>query len=297
MVLPTCPGCSARDRTITRLQRQITQLQRRLAKLEADNRRLRQQLDEARRQAHRQTAPFRRRHTKLRRKKPGRRKGHPAANRPTPPPERLDRIIDVPCLRCPDCQADLLDPGVVVQYQTDLPPIVPIVTQFNIETGYCPCCRRYCQGRHTEQVSDAIGAAGNTLGPVVLTMAAELKHRLGVPYRKICDFFSTYGDLTICPAIESSPARASLVEDKKRVAAYQLLAWAEAVQQEGDGGRMRPLGLTSRRWQEARVRLCERRPKKRPKEGLQSSNISGDVSPSGGQKDASDPSRAPQKRP
>jgi transposase len=87
----------------------------------------------------------------------------------------------------------------VVQYQTDLPPIVPIVTQFNIETGYCPCCRQRHQGRHPEQTSNAIGAAGNTFGPVVLTMAAELKHRLGVPYRKICDFFQTYCDLSISP--------------------------------------------------------------------------------------------------
>jgi transposase len=31
-------------------------------------------------------------------------------------------------------------------------------------------------------------------------MAAELKHRLGVPYRKIRDFFTTYCDLSICPA-------------------------------------------------------------------------------------------------
>src|ERR1700738_4069720 len=200
MVLPNCPGCAQRDRTIARLQRRLSQLERRLAKLEAEDSLLRQQLDEPRREAHRQTAPFRRRNTQLRPKKPGRRKGHPAANRPPPPPQARDRIIDVPCLRCPDCQAGLLDPGVVVQYQTDLPPMVPIVTQFNIETGYCPCCRRYCQGRHPEQISDAIGAAGNTIGPVALTMAAELKHRLGVPYRKICDFFSTYFDLTICPA-------------------------------------------------------------------------------------------------
>ena len=49
------------------------------------------------------------------------------------------------------------------------------------------------------QISNAIGAAGNTIGPVALTMAAELKHRLGVPYRKICDFFTTYCDLTISP--------------------------------------------------------------------------------------------------
>jgi transposase len=89
---------------------------------------------------------------------------------------------------------------VVVQYQTDLPPIVPITTQFNIETGFCPSCRLRQRGRHADQTSDAIGAAGNTLGPVVLTMAAELKHRLGVSYRKICDFFKTYCSLSVCPA-------------------------------------------------------------------------------------------------
>jgi transposase len=193
MVLPTCPGCVQRDRTIAQLQRQV-------AKLEEEKGQLRQQFDEAQREAHRQTAPFRRRQLKQRPKKPGRRQGHAPANRPTPPPERIDRVIAVPCRQCPDCRADLIDPGVVVQYQTDLPPIVPIVTQFNIETGYCPCCRQRCQGRHPEQISDAIGAAGNTIGPVTLTMAAELKHRLGVPYRKICDFFTTYYDLTICPA-------------------------------------------------------------------------------------------------
>jgi transposase len=98
------------------------------------------------------------------------------------------------------CQAPLYDQGQVVQYQTDLPPIVPIITQFNIETGYCSCCRQYWQGRHPDQTSDAIGVAGNTLGPVVLTMAAEMKHRLGVSYRKICDFLQTYCQLKICPA-------------------------------------------------------------------------------------------------
>jgi transposase len=120
--------------------------------------------------------------------------------RPTPTPEQVDRIIDVPCQLCPACKVALVDPTIVVQYQTDLPPIVPIVTQFNIETGYCPCCRQRQQGRHAEQISSATGAAGNTFGPVVLTMAAELKHRLGIPYRKISDFLETYGGLHAAPA-------------------------------------------------------------------------------------------------
>jgi transposase len=117
-----------------------------------------------------------------------------------PTPEQIDRVVDVPLDKCPLCDVYLYDQDQVVQYQTDLPPIVPIITQFNIETGYCPCCRQYWQGRHPDQTSDAIGATGNTLGPVVLTMAAELKHRLGVSYRKICDFLETYCHLTVCPA-------------------------------------------------------------------------------------------------
>jgi transposase len=191
--IAVCPGCLARDREIERLQRRV-------AELEAEILKLRQELDEFRRQRHRQAAPFRRRKRTHKPKNPGRPAGHPAAVRPTPAPESVDRVIDVPCRECPDCRVPLVDPGQVVQYQTDLPPIVPIVTQFNIETGYCPCCRQRCQGRHPEQTSTATGAAGNTFGPVVLTMAAELKHRLGVPYRKICDFLATYCGLRVCPA-------------------------------------------------------------------------------------------------
>lgn len=210
MVLPSagrCAGCHARDRLLEQMRQQAAEmqqdndrLQRRLARLKKDNDRLRAELDELRRGSHRQAGRFRRKKLKKRTKKPGRRRGHDADLRPTPKPEHIDRVVNVPCRLCPDCGVELVDPGQVVQYQTDLPPIVPIVTQYNIETGFCPCCRRRVQGRHPEQTSDAIGAAGNTLGPVVLTMAAEMKHRLGVPYRKISDFLETYADLKVCPA-------------------------------------------------------------------------------------------------
>ena len=202
-----CHGCRQRDLLIRQLRQQIAQLQkdeqraqRRLARLKKDNERLRQEVDELQRRPHRQTARFRRRHLKKRHKKAGRPNGHPAELRPTPTPQQVDRTIHVPCSVCPDCRSPLLELDQTTQFQTDLPPIVPIITQFTIETGYCPCCRRRVQGRHPQQISNATGAAGNTIGPVALTMAAELKHRLGVPYRKICDFFSTYCNLKICPA-------------------------------------------------------------------------------------------------
>jgi transposase len=209
MLLPVglCPGCRRRERELSRLRQEYEQLaranqrlERRLARLKKDNDQLRGQLDEARRQAHRQAGHFRRRKLKTRKKQPGRKPGHPGSLRPTPPPERIDRVIPVPCPVCPDCKVPLVDTKMVVQYQTDLPPIVPIVTQFNIETGWCPCCRQRRQSRHPEQTSNAHGAAGNTLGAGVLTMAAELKHRLGVPYRKTCDFLETYCGFHAAPA-------------------------------------------------------------------------------------------------
>jgi transposase len=205
-----CAGCRERDTL-------IKQLQSRLAEVEAENGRLRRELESTRREQTRQANRFRRRNLKKRRKKPGRKPGHPAAVRPTPTP---DRVVDVPLSQCPDCQAPLYDRDTVTQFQTDLPPIVPLVTQFNIQTGYCTSCHAYCQGRHPEQTSDAIGAAGNTFGPVVLTMAAELKHRLGVPYRKICDFFATYCDLEICPA---TFVRAEQRLTDKALPTYRLL--------------------------------------------------------------------------
>jgi transposase len=230
-----CLGCQERDRELRHLRRRLAvlteehqslqranrRLVRRLAKVEQENRDLRQRLDEARREQHRQTHPFRRKKTQVGTlKKPGRPKGHPPALRPVPTAEQVDRVINVPMPECPTCHVPLCDPGVVVQYQTDLPPIVPVVIQFNIETGYCPCCRQHWQGRHPEQTSDALGAAGNTLGPVVLTMAAELKHRLGLSYRKVTDFLATYADLHVAPA--------TLVRAERRLAelarpTYELL--------------------------------------------------------------------------
>lgn len=186
-----CAGCQQRQREIERLRDAVEQLQQQVHQLRA-------QLEQQQRDSKRQAAPFRRRRLVDNPKKPGRPPGHACAARPLP--DHVDRILEAPIDLCRDCQVPLVDRSVSVQYQTDLPPIVPIVTQFNVHAGRCPCCGLRRQGRHPEQISNALGAANNQLGPVILTMAAELKHRLGVPYRKICDFFDTYLDLEICPA-------------------------------------------------------------------------------------------------
>src|SRR5271170_595931 len=127
-----CRGCRLRQRELDHLRQEsaqwkseVRQLRRRVTLLKKDNRRLRKQLDEARRQPHRQAGHFRRNKLKERKKKPGRKRGHQGEVRPTPPPERIDRTINVPCGVCPDCNVPLVDPKIVVQYQTDLPPSFP----------------------------------------------------------------------------------------------------------------------------------------------------------------------------
>jgi len=198
---PECPGCQARDRRIAELEQAVAELQRQVEQV-------RQHADELQRAGKRQAAPFRRQQHNPNPKKPGRSKGHLRAFRAVP--ERVDRVIDVPCDACPDCHKPLVNPVVHAQYQTDLPPVVPLVTQFNVHGGTCPCCRRYHQGRHPEMISDATGPCANQIGPVALTMAAELKHRLGVPYRNITDFFDTYFCLHL--------SHATLVRAEQRLA-------------------------------------------------------------------------------
>jgi transposase len=185
---PGCPGCQARDQRIARLEQTVAELQRQLDEV-------RQQLAQAQAAGKRQAAPFRRRQHADQPKRPGRPKGHLLAARPVP--DQVDRVVEVPCTECPDCHVPLVDPVIHPQYQTDLPPVVPVVTRFDVHGGTCPCCRRYHQGRHPEMISDAIGACANQIGPVALSLAAELKHRLGLPYRKITDFFATYFDLDV----------------------------------------------------------------------------------------------------
>jgi len=186
-----CSGCHQRDRCIHALETQVADLQQQLQTL-------RQQLDELQRSRRRQTAPFRRRRRKAPPKKPGRPAGHAPAQRP--PPDHVDVVHDVPLPDCPHCHGPLQEKTVPVQYQTDIPPVRPVVTQFNLETGYCPHCHGRVQGRHPQQTSDAVGAAANQLGPHVLALAAEMKHRLGVPYRQITELLVSYWNLSVSPA-------------------------------------------------------------------------------------------------
>ena len=85
------------------------------------------------------------------------------------------------------------------QFLIDIPPLEPIVTQFNVHIGHCKDCGERVQGRHPEQTSDALGAAAVQIGPRALGLAAELKHGMGVPYRKVKRILSSGFGLEVSP--------------------------------------------------------------------------------------------------
>jgi hypothetical protein len=81
-----------------------------------------------------------------------------AASPATRPSEAVTETIRLPLNHCPDC-------GEVVKritdnqpiFQTDLPPIKPIVRRFETQRGWCPQCRKMVSSRHPEQTDTATG--------------------------------------------------------------------------------------------------------------------------------------------
>src|SRR5216683_3397416 len=158
-------------------------LKQRLSELEALVKALQAQLEAALRAGKRQAAPFSKGAPKAEPKTPGRKAGHPAAQRPKP--QRVDRVVEAALpARCPSCGGPVMHDRVEVQYQVDIPPVQPVITQFEVHVGHCVDCQRRLQGHHPQQTSDALGAANVQLGPRALTLAAQAKHELGVPYGK-----------------------------------------------------------------------------------------------------------------
>ena len=180
------------------LKQRIAELEEEVAKLQAALARLQGRVEEAERAGKRQAAPFSKGPPKAHPQRPGRKAGHPPTHRPRP--QRVDRVLEaaLPPV-CPDCGGELAHHRVEEQFVIDIPPVAPVVTQFNVRIAHCVTCGKRVQGRHPEQLSDALGAAAVQLGPRVLGLAAELKHGMGVPYRKIERVFSVGYGLALSP--------------------------------------------------------------------------------------------------
>jgi transposase len=182
---------------VERLEREIERRDRRIRELERERDRLKEEIGRVERESHRQAAPFARpeRVPPASCGRPGRRRGHPAAYRPRP--ARIDERVEVLLTRCPACRGRLCGRRRHRHVEVEIPPIRPVAREYVTESGYCRRCRRRFRSRHPEQVSEATGAAGVAIGARAQALAVEMKHGLGVPYRKTAAFFRRVFDLPV----------------------------------------------------------------------------------------------------
>lgn len=182
-----CPNCQRLQAELEAVRAKLEEAQARIAALEAELRRGR-----------RQAAPFSRDEPKADPKPPGRRPGQGRFSyRPFPPAEAIQETLVVPLEECPECGGPLQDKAVHEQVQVEIPEVEPEVTRFWTQSGYCPRCRKRVRSRPPQPVSWATGAAGVSIGPRAKAWAADLKHRLGIPYRKIADIFQSVFGLEV----------------------------------------------------------------------------------------------------
>jgi len=155
-------------------------------RLLAENTLLRVQLEAARRAGKRQAAPFSKGDPKKDPAKSGRKSGQEYGTRAhRPVPDHVDEEIRVPLPdACPCCRGELEFDDEVEQYQHDIVWVPGHVRRFRVSRGRCKNCGKRAQGRHRDQSSDAIGAAGSQVGPTAVATAAWLNKELGLPMSK-----------------------------------------------------------------------------------------------------------------
>ena len=176
--------------TYEELEAENAWLRARVAELEAKVARLEKLIQELSRRGKRQAAPFSKNKPKPVPKTPGRKPGdaYGVASRREPPAE-IDEIHEAELpTTSPCCGGHVIETGVDVQYQTDIPQ-KPICRQFNIHVGTCEQCQQAIRGRHSLQTSDAIGAAASQLGPAAQAAAVLLNKKAGLSYGKIQGVF------------------------------------------------------------------------------------------------------------
>lgn len=156
--------------------------------MKAEIAQLRERLAEVERAGKRQATPFRREEHKADPQKPGRKPGQGTFSyRVQSQPEAVTETKEAPLTGCPECGGPLTDIKAHEQFVEDILEIQPQVTRYVTHSGYGGRCRRRMRSRHPEQISEATGASGVLIGPRAKALAADLKHRLGVPFAKICE--------------------------------------------------------------------------------------------------------------
>lgn len=149
----------------------------------------------AQRAGKRQAAPFSKKWPKANPKTSGRKPGEdygPKAHRavPTRVPDR-ELVAPLPDA-CPGCGGEIEPQGEASQWIEDI-CVTTVITRVVVARGRCRCCLKAVQGRHPEQVSNALGAAASQLGPTTQGLIAVLAKECGLSHGKVARVLSQLG--------------------------------------------------------------------------------------------------------
>lgn len=195
---------------VARLEAALAERDGALAERDARIAELEKLLGESRRSGKRQAAPFSKGEPDDEPARPGRKRGdahgrHGHRMPPTKPDRELEASLPG---SCPCCGGEVVRERDEDQWQVDLPDVRPTVTRFRVAVGHCAHCGRRLQGRHPEQSSDALGAAGSQVGPVAKGWAAWLHYGLGLSFAKCARLLGRLGiDVTpgaLCSAAQTA---------------------------------------------------------------------------------------------
>lgn len=175
-----------------RLKQANERLQRRLKELE-------ERLERERRAGKRQAAPFSKGKRPGSGRRPGRQAGEAYGRQACrPAPEQVDRSVEAALpSNCPACGGAVKEERVAKQYQQELPAAQPVVTCFDVHVGRCEQCGRRVQGRHPDQTSDALDAAGVQLGPRAVALVTRLNKTMGTSMAKTTAILQQVSGITL----------------------------------------------------------------------------------------------------
>lgn len=219
-----------KDQRIAELENQLAQANAAIEAFQEQFRELQAEVERLKRASKRQATPFSRQKKAKKPKPPGRKAGQGKFNhREKPSPDEVDDTKDAPLPCCQECGGGLTDMKEHEHYESDIPPVKPIITRYVTHSGYCWNCKKRVRSRHPDQISTATGAAGVSVGPRAKALGADLKHRLGVSYAKAGDLLWTAFGLSVtrsglCQADERLAQKAHPVYEKLVAALKKCVA-------------------------------------------------------------------------
>ena len=124
---------------------------------------------------------------------PGGQKGHKGSSRSMLPVEQVDQIVPVRPTACSACQGALtpLDSPPVRFQVTDLPPIKPVVIEYQLHSGRCCSCQRQTQA------SLPSGVPPGQFGPNLIALSSYLTTRMRVSHRHFVEFLEQFAGLKL----------------------------------------------------------------------------------------------------